>query len=218
MAAYNKVNGTTMTENPLQRDVLKREWAFDGVIMSDWYATRTVAAAGEDLLDLAMPGPESPWTEGLLEAVQSGQISESAVDGHVLRILRLAARVGALDGLGAVTPPARRWSDEELSAELRASSAAGMVLIKNDGTLPLEAGSLRQVAVIGPNAATARTLGGGSATVFPSYVVSPLDGLRAALGEEVRSGTRLACAAAGAPKSQRAICCSFRMAAGPVSR
>jgi beta-glucosidase len=186
MAAYNKVNGTTMTENPLQRDVLKREWAFDGVIMSDWYATRSVAAAGEDLLDLAMPGPESPWTEGLLEAVRSGQISESAVDGHVLRILRLAARVGALDGLEPATPPARPWSEEELSSELRASSAAGMVLIKNDGMLPLEASSLRQVAVIGPNAATARTLGGGSATVFPAYVVSPLDGLRAALSDEVR--------------------------------
>jgi beta-glucosidase len=186
MAAYNKVNGTTMTENALQRDVLKREWAFDGVIMSDWYATRTVAAAGEDLLDLAMPGPESPWTEGLLEAVRSGQISESAVDGHVLRILRLAARVGALDGLEPATPPARRWSEEELSSELRASSAAGMVLIKNDGTLPLQASSLRQVAVIGPNAATARTLGGGSATVFPPYVVSPLDGLRAALSDDAR--------------------------------
>jgi beta-glucosidase len=185
MAAYNKVNGTTMTENALQRAVLKREWGFDGVIMSDWYATRSVAAAGEDLVDLAMPGPESPWTEGLLEAVQSGQISESAVDGHVLRILRLAARVGALDGLDAATPPARRWSDEELSAELRASSAAGMVLIKNDGVLPLEASSLRQVAVIGPNAATARTLGGGSATVFPSYVISPLEGLRAVLGDQV---------------------------------
>jgi beta-glucosidase len=186
MAAYNRVNGTTMTENPLQRDVLKREWAFDGVIMSDWYATRSVAAAGEDLLDLAMPGPESPWTEGLLEAVRSGQISESSVDGHVLRILRLAARVGALDGLEPATPPARRWSEEELSSELRASSAAGMVLIKNDGMLPLEASSLRQVAVIGSNAATARTLGGGSATVFPPYVVSPLDGLRAALSDEVR--------------------------------
>jgi beta-glucosidase len=181
MAAYNKVSGTTMTENPLQREVLKREWDFDGVIMSDWYATRSVAAAGEDLLDLAMPGPESPWTEWLLEAVQSGQISESAVDGHVLRILRVAARVGALDGLDAATPPARRWSDDELSAELRASSAAGMVLIKNDGVLPFEASSLRQVAVIGPNAATARTLGGGSATVFPSYVISPLQGLREVL-------------------------------------
>ena len=183
MAAYNRVNGITMTENPLVRDVLKREWAFDGVIMSDWYATRSVAAAGEDLLDLAMPGPESPWTEGLLEALRSGQISESAVDGHVLRILRLAARVGALDGLEPATPPARRWSEEELSSELRAASAAGMVLIKNDGTLPLRRNSVKQVAVIGPNAATARTLGGGSATVFPSYVSSPLDGLRDVLGE-----------------------------------
>jgi beta-glucosidase len=185
MAAYNRVNGTTMTENPLQRNVLKREWAFDGVIMSDWYATRSVAAAGEDLLDLAMPGPESPWTEWLLDAVQSGQISESAVDGHVLRILRLAARVGALDGLVAATPPAQRWSDQELSSELRAAAAAGMVLIKNDGLLPLDMSSLKQVALIGPNAATARTLGGGSATVFPAYVVSPLDGLRAALGAEI---------------------------------
>jgi beta-glucosidase len=186
MAAYNKVNGTTMTENPLQREVLKREWGFDGVIMSDWYATRSVAAAGEDLLDLAMPGPESPWTEGLLAAVESGTISESAVDGHVLRILRLAARVGALDGFEAGTPPARRWSDEELSTELRGSSAAGMVLIKNDGLLPLAADAVRQVAVIGPNAATARTLGGGSATVFPPYVVSPLDGLRVAFSSETR--------------------------------
>ena len=185
MAAYNSVNGPTMTENPLERDVLKREWGFDGVIMSDWYATRSVAAAGEDLLDLAMPGPSSPWTEGLLEAVRSGEVSEPAIDRHVLRILRLAARVGALDGLAAATPPARSWSSEELKTELRANSAAGMVLIKNDGTLPLGAGSLEQVAVIGPNAATARTLGGGSATVFPSYVVSPLDGLRVALGNGV---------------------------------
>jgi beta-glucosidase len=185
MAAYNKVNGTTMTENPLQRVVLKREWAFDGVIMSDWYATRSVAAAGEDLLDLAMPGPESPWTEWLLEAVRSGEVSESAIDGHVLRILRLAARVGALEGLDSAAPPARRWSDEELRAELRATSAAGMVLIKNDDLLPFATSSLRQVAVIGPNAAMARTLGGGSATVFPSYVVSPVDGLRAALAEEI---------------------------------
>ena len=185
MAAYNKVNGTTMTENALQREVLKREWAFDGVIMSDWYATRSVAAAGEDLADLAMPGPESPWTEWLLDEVRSGQISESAVDGHVLRILRLAARVGALDGLEAATPVARRWSDQELTAELRFSSAAGMVLLSNDGLLPLDVSSLRQVAVIGPNGATARTLGGGSATVFPPYVVSPLDGLRAGLSEEI---------------------------------
>ena len=188
MAAYNKVNGTTMTENLLQRDVLKREWGFDGVIMSDWYATRSVAAAGEELLDLAMPGPLSPWTEGLLDAVRSGELSESTIDGHVLRLLRLAARVGALEGLDPATPPARRWNEEELKTELRATSAAGMVLIKNDGALPLESRSLTKVAVIGPNAATGRTLGGGSATVFPSYVVSPLDGLRIAFGDQVKIG------------------------------
>ena len=185
MAAYNKVNGTTMTENTLQRDVLKGEWGFDGVIVSDWYATRSVAAAGGDLLDLAMPGPSSPWTEWLLEAVRSGQVCEPAIDGHVLRILRLAARVGALDGLEGATPQARNWGEEELRTELRQSSAAGMVLVKNDGILPLQPSSLRQVAVIGPNAAIARTLGGGSATVFPSYVSSPLEGLRAALGDGV---------------------------------
>ena len=188
MAAYNKVNGTTMTENLLQRDVLKREWGFDGVIMSDWYATRSVAAAGEELLDLAMPGPLSPWTEGLLDAVRSGELSESMIDGHVLRLLRLAARVGALEGLDPATPPARRWSEEELKTELRATSAAGMVLIKNYGALPLESRSLTKVAVIGPNAATGRTLGGGSATVFPSYVVSPFDGLRIAFGDQVKIG------------------------------
>ena len=188
MAAYNKVNGTTMTENLLQRDVLKREWGFDGVIMSDWYATRSVAAAGEELLDLAMPGPLSPWTEGLLDAVRSGELSESMIDGHVLRLLRLAARVGALEGLDPATSPARRWNEEELKTELRATSAAGMVLIKNDGALPLESRSLTKVAVIGPNAATGRTLGGGSATVFPSYVVSPFDGLRIAFGDQVKIG------------------------------
>ena len=201
-----------MTEN-LQRDVLKREWGFDGVIMSDWYATRSVAAAGEDLLDLAMPGPLSPWSEWLLDAVRAGEVSESAIDGHVLRLLRLAARLGALEGLEPATPLARSWSDDELQTELRATSAAGMVLIKNDGTLPLEPSLLKKIAVIGPNAATARTLGGGSATVFPSYVVSPLDGLTSRLVAS-RSLTRLGSAAASVLRSLQSNCSSFRTAAG----
>jgi beta-glucosidase len=164
MAAYNKVNGTTMTENPLQRDVLKREWGFDGVIMSDWYATRSVAAAGEELLDLAMPGPESPWSEWLLEAVQAGQISESALDGHVLRILRLAARVGALDGLDAATPPARRW---RMKSQRRVAQSSGWHGADQERRCaPLERAQWTG-SLIGPNAATARTPCGGSATVFP---------------------------------------------------
>ena len=102
MAAYNGVNGPTMTENPLLRDVLKQEWGFDGVVMSDWFAARSLAAAGAGLLDLVMPGPSGPWGEDLVTAVRAGDVPESAVDDKVLRILRLAARVGALADLPPV--------------------------------------------------------------------------------------------------------------------
>ena len=186
MAAYNSVNGPTMTENPLLRDVLKQEWGFDGVVVSDWYAGRSLAAAGDGLLDLVMPGPDGPWGEALVAAVRAGEVPESAVDGHVLRLLRLAARVGALEGFAPAVEGAPEWSDREISAELRAAAAAGFVLARNsDAVLPLDAATLSRVAVVGPNASVARTLGGGSATVFPSYVVSPLDGLRTALGGDV---------------------------------
>ena len=104
-------------------------------------------------------------------------MSEAEVDEKVRRLLRLAARVGARD--------ASPWSDEEIAAELRATAAAGIVLARNHGTLLPLAAVATKVAVLGPNAAVARTLGGGSATVFPPYTVSPLDGLRAALDAEV---------------------------------
>jgi beta-glucosidase len=191
MAAYNGVNGTTMTEHPLQRDVLKREWGFDGVIMSDWFAARSLAAAGAGLLDLVMPGPSGPWGDALVAAVRSGEVPESAVDDKVLRILRLAARVGAVEDLPGVAS-AHMWHADEIAAELRGTAAAGFVLARNepagaDGAplLPLDRGALRRVAVLGPNAIVARTLGGGSATVFPPYTVSPLAGLHGALGPDV---------------------------------
>src|SRR4051794_20135235 len=194
MAAYNGVNGATMTENPLQRDVLKDEWGFDGLIMSDWYAGRSLAAAGEGLLDLVMPGPSGPWGDALVAAVRAGDVPEASVDDKVLRLLRLAARVGALDE-GPGTASAAPWHADQIGAELRAAAAAGFVLARNeppiaDGEplLPLNAGTLRSVAVLGPNAVVARTLGGGSATVFPPYTVSPLVGLHMALGPDVRIG------------------------------
>src|SRR3954469_2654430 len=184
MAAYNRVNGTTMTESPLLRDVLKDEWGWDGLVMSDWMATRGTVGAGHAALDLAMPGPSGPWGDALVTAVREGRVSEAAIDDKVLRILRLAGRVGARDGGGGVT--AREWRQPEVAAELRSCAAAGFVLARNHGSLlPLEGASLRRVAVLGPNAAVARTLGGGSATVFPDYTVSPLDGLRDALSAQI---------------------------------
>ena len=184
MAAYNRVNGTTATESPLLREVLQDEWGFDGVTMSDWFAARSTVAAAQGGLDLVMPGPGGPWGEALVAAVTAGEVDESSIDDHVLRILRLAARVGAVEGIeGAAS--ARTFTDAEIATTLRADAAAGMVLVRNDGLLPLDAETLATVAVIGPNAEVGRTLGGGSATVYPPYTVAPLAGLRGALGDDV---------------------------------
>ena len=212
MAAYNGVNGATMTESPLLRDILHREWGYDGMVVSDWTAARSTEAAAEAALDLAMPGPASrfgPWGDLLVEAVGNGKVDEALIDDKVLRILRLAARVGALanapDAPDAPGPPgapdapgprrapagpAGADAPDSLAVadELRAAAAAGFVLARNDGILPLswsvstQAGLSRpvRIALIGPNAEVARTMGGGSATVFPPYTVAPLEGLRAA--------------------------------------
>ncbi|MDF2740338.1 MAG: hypothetical protein K0S88_1706, partial [Actinomycetia bacterium] len=96
MAAYNSVNGTTATEHPLLGEVLKDQWGFAGVVMSDWYAARSTEPAANAGLDLVMPGPGGPWGDQLIAAVRSGRVPEAAVDDKVLRLLRLAARVGAL--------------------------------------------------------------------------------------------------------------------------
>jgi beta-glucosidase len=187
MAAYNAVNGTTMTESPLLADPLDDEWGFDGVVMSDWTATRSVVAAGRAAMDLEMPGPPKAWGDALLAAVRDGRVPEAAIDAKVRRVLRLAARVGALEGVApavAARPPAPDAA--ATAALLREAAAAGTVLVRNaDGVLPLAREGLRRVALIGPNAAVARTQGGGSATVHPDHVISPLAGLRAALGDGV---------------------------------
>ena len=185
MASYNGVNGEPMTESWLLEDILHTELGFDGVVMSDWFATRSTEASARAALDLVMPGPNGPWGDALLAAVGAGMVEVAAIDDKVLRILRLAARVGALDGTAPSIPPT--YDDDEIAAMLRRIAAAGFVLARNDrGLLPLDAGGLERLAVIGPNAALARTLGGGSATVLPPYTVSPLEGLRSALAPGVQ--------------------------------
>ena len=106
MSAYNGVNGTTMSENPLLAEPLKGEWGFDGVVVSDWGAVRSTVASARAAQDLAMPGPDGPWGEVLVAAVRAGEVPESAIDDKVRRLLRLAARVGAL----ATSPPLSRAS------------------------------------------------------------------------------------------------------------
>ena len=101
MAGYNSVNGATMTENgPLLTGVLKDEWGFGGVVVSDWHAARSTAETAAAGLDLAMPGPSGPWGDRLAEAVRAGRIPDAVVDDKVRRVLHLARQVGALDGRG----------------------------------------------------------------------------------------------------------------------
>ena len=176
MSAYNSVNGATATENDLLETPLNSEWGFDGVVVGDWTAVRSLNSAKASQ-DLAMPGPDGPWGDALVEAVRSGAVAESAIDRKVARILLLARRVGALDGWPVPEPS---WVEDGV-AFVRAAAVEGTVLLSNNGELPWDASALRSVAVIGDNAANARTQGGGSATVLPEYTVSPLAGLRAAL-------------------------------------
>ncbi len=190
MAAYNGVNGLSMTEHDgLQNGVLKGEWGFDGVIMSDWLAATSCEATANGGLDVVMPAMNSPWGDRLVEAVRSGRVAEELIDDKVRRVLRLAARVGALDGVEPAVPADARPESLDGRAVARDLAARSFVLARNDGLLPLPGGG--SVALLGALAKHARVLGGGSATVFPDRVVSPLEGLTAALpaGTDLRFAT-----------------------------
>jgi beta-glucosidase len=189
MAAYNSVDGVTMTDNgPLITGVLKDELGFDGVVVSDWFATRSAAASANAGLDVVMPGPQGPWGEALIAAVNKGEVAESAIDDKVLRILQLADRTGFLDGSEPMAPVT---TPDDAGAQLRDIAARSMVVLRNEEIgneplLPLNPHSVSRVAVIGPNAKHLTAQGGGSAHVNPAYVVSPLTALTEAMGPTVK--------------------------------
>ena len=180
MSAYNGVNGLPMASNgPLQTGVLKDEWGFDGVVVSDWRAARSTVGAALGGLDIAMPALENPWGPALVAAVRAGEVPEEIVDDKVRRVLRLAARVGILDGAPAVTATPPHLDGVAVAREIAVRS---FVLARNRGyALPLEAAGLTRIAVIGALADDARILGGGSAQVTPPHAISPLEGLGRAL-------------------------------------
>ena len=196
MAAYNGVNGHTMTESPMLNDILKGEWGFDGVVVSDWHAARTMRP----------PTPASTWRCPGRPGRGAPPSPPRCGRGWSAR-RRSMTRCSGCSGWRHASVP---WTD----ADTGSSSRTGPMLPGRGGMdrrarprgAPLHRGrrlrarpqraltasagsrSLRRVAVIGPNAATPRTLGGGSATVFPAYRVSPLDGLSAALAPDVMVG------------------------------
>jgi beta-glucosidase len=216
MAAYNAVNGALMTEHAgLLRGVLKDEWGFTGVIVSDWSATRSTVPTAQAGLDLAMPGPQGPWGAALVDAVRSGAVAEEVIDDKVLRLLRVARQVGALAAPGEPELDGTRldWAPGVARAEpaapvrpatvrpapvrpalLRRAAAASVVLLRNeDGTLPLDPATIRTVAVLGPNAVHPVIQGGGSAAVIPGALSTPADALREALAGQAEVTVAAGC-------------------------
>lgn len=174
MSAYNRVNGPKMAASPLLNSLLKQEWDWDGVVVSDWTGVQSTVDTGNEGNDLEMPGPFGFWGEKLLAAVKNGEVSEDAIDDKVERLLRLAYRVGKFGD--SQSKPVKPYSDSELQSFARSVGSQSIVLAKNNNsTLPIEIP--QKIAVIGAHARFGRGQGGGSATVYPTEFVSPLQGL-----------------------------------------
>ena len=187
MTGYNKVAGTWCSENPLLIEtILRDEWGFDGLVMSDWFGTHTTVDAANAGLDLEMPGPPVYRGQPLVKAVEAGDVDEATLDERVRRVLQLSERTGTLDG-SAPDPQSERWDDDPARIDLlRRVARSAIVLLRNENNvLPLDPDALKTVALIGPLSATASTQGGGSAGVLSPYTVSSLQGLRTALDENV---------------------------------
>ncbi len=213
MSAYNKVNGNWCSENPwLLRDVLKTEWRFDGLVVSDWGAVHSTLPTVRAGLDLEMPDHKFLDKASLATAVERGEVSWPTIDASVKRLLRLLERTGVLDGDTAGDPGARDGVAHRALA--RTAAARSLVLLRNEGgALPLDRAHLRSLAVIGPNAAVARTGGGGSSYVTTAHAVSPLEAIRRAAGPGV---TVTYAAGASAPDDVNPIdSTAFAPASGP---
>jgi len=176
MAAYNKVNGTYATENrSLLTDILKGEWGYDGVVVSDWGAVHSTAPAANAGNDLEMPGPPRWFGDKLLSAVRAGEVPESQIDDAARRMVRLILRTGAVDGVPAPRGELRSRRHREIAA--RAAEEAVVLLKNEDDLLPLDPNTVRTVAVVGPNAAARRIQGGGSSQVRAGRQISILQAI-----------------------------------------
>lgn len=178
MCAYNKVNGLYCSEHHhLLTEILKDEWGFEGPVVSDWGAVHDRVASLQAGLDLEMPGPKPRRTQAVVQAVRSGQLDESVLNEAARRILETVFR--------AVETP--KGGDFDIGAHhalARRIAAEGMVLLKNDGLLPLKNlhGAPRRIAVIGRAAQTPYFQGGGSSHVNPTRVDSPFKELQKLAG------------------------------------
>jgi beta-glucosidase len=185
MAAYNLVNGIPASEHSsLLTEILRQEWGFDGVVVSDWFfSVKSTAASVNAGLDLEMPSPH--WRgQKLLEAIERGEVTETTIDTSVRRLLQLLAKAGLFEHTEQV--PEQAIDLPEHRALIREAGAEGIVLLKNErNLLPLQREHITSLAMIGPNARVAQIMGGGSAQVNAHYAVTPFDGVMARVGDHV---------------------------------
>lgn len=181
MASYNKVNGTYASENPeLLSTILKDEWGFEGVVVSDWGAVNEKAKALEAGLDLEMPGPGVNHTEKIKALVNEGKLSEAAIDAAAQRMLSIILKGNANKKAGTT------FDRDQHHALARRAAADSIVLLKNeDKLLPLSKEALKgkEVAVIGAFAKKPRYQGAGSSQIVPTRLDSPLEELQNWLGD-----------------------------------
>jgi beta-glucosidase len=181
MCSYNRINGVYASENDdLQNQILKDEWGFEGVVVSDWGANHTTVESVAGGLDIEMPGPALYYGRLLEAAVNTWQLNEDIIDEAARRMLRMIVKSGKMDG----DMPAGSLNTPEHQTLARELEEASITLLKNDdNVLPLK--GVQSIAVIGPNATECRIGGGGSSYLEPPYRVSPLEGLKAKLGAAV---------------------------------
>ncbi|QDZ16826.1 beta-glucosidase [Humibacter ginsenosidimutans] len=220
MAAYNEIevlgeDSPATAHRTLLTDLLKREWDYDGVVVSDWLATKSAVEPALAGLDLVMPGPGGPWDDDLLAAVERGDVPESVIDEKVERILLLAERVGALgtpfevrEGDGARVRERDAGIPEPDSAAvrdlLREAAARSTVVLRNEGLLPLDPSTVGSIALIGANAVKPFVQGGGSAHVDAPLLSDPLEALAAAFPRAVVTRHRGGSTSSGAPEVEDA--------------
>ena len=176
MTSYNLVNGEHCSESQrLIGDVLRKEWGFDGMVMSDWFGTYSTTEAIKAGLDLEMPGTSYIRGKLVNAALGCGKLSEFDLDNCVRQVLKLVKKTLPL-GIPEHAPE-HEVNTPETAALLRKIAGDGIVLLKNDkNVLPFK--KEKSIAVIGPNADIAAISGGGSASLLPYYAITPLDGIR----------------------------------------
>jgi beta-glucosidase len=174
MCSYNRINGVYASEHrQLLTDILKDEWGFEGLVVSDWTAVHDRVAALRAGLDLEMPGPRPRRVQAVVDAVQAGELDEASLDEAVRRILRIVFKA-------AETPKGGQYDAAAHHALARQIAAESMVLVKNDGILPLR--DVSHIAVIGRAAQEAHFQGGGSSHITPTQVDVPIEELRKLAG------------------------------------